>query len=82
MTKITVDHALLLRLNELRESTEFCDETGHTLGYFQPVPSRDRALYEGLKIPITEEQLRAAELETEEYTTGEVLAHLRELENQ
>jgi hypothetical protein len=63
----------------LRERLEVCDEKGLTLGYVQPVPSRDRSLYEGVEIPVSEEELQRAEQETESYTTAEVLAYLEKL---
>ena len=63
MTKITLDQATLAKLNDLRERLEFCNEAGHTLGYFEPVPSRDRSLYEGVEAPISEEELARRERE-------------------
>jgi hypothetical protein len=79
MTKVILDQATLANLHGLREHLEVCDEKGFTLGYIQPVPSRDRALYEGVEIPFSAEELNRREQETESYTTAEVLAYLEKL---
>ncbi len=76
MTKITLDQATLAKLNDLRERVEFCNEAGHTLGYFEPVPSRDRSLYERVEAPISEDELRRREQELGGRTLAEILADL------
>lgn len=85
MNKIVIDREMLAKLKELREKTEFCDETGKTLGYFQPVPARDQDLYKDVEVPpITEEEQQEMEKYIREggkcFTTKEVLAHLKSLE--
>ncbi len=55
MPKIVVDSELRNRLNGLSEQLEFCDETGHTLGFFQPVASSSSAGEDAS--PFTREQL-------------------------
>jgi hypothetical protein len=47
MTRITVDNEILSRLGPLDQPIEFCDETGHTLGFFKPLP--DREVYRDLQ---------------------------------
>ncbi len=85
MTRIVIDRETLSKLRELRERAEFCDEEGHPLGVFQPDPSRGRALWKTMEVPVTEEesqrideQLKAGKF----YSTAEVLAHLKSLESQ
>jgi hypothetical protein len=79
MTRIMIDRATLAKLQHLRDKTEFVDEAGQPLGTFEPDPQRERALYEGLVIPFTEEELHLAEQESESYSTAEVVAYLEGL---
>ena len=76
MTKITLDQATLAKLNDLRERVEFCNEAGHTLGYFEPVPSRARSLDESLEVPFSEEELDRFEQEPGGRSLAEILADL------
>lgn len=85
MTKVIVDKEMFFKLAELRQHLELCDEHGKTLGFFQPVPARDRWLYENVEVPISEEELQRCEEQIKQgkfYTTAEVLAHLKSLEKQ
>ena len=69
--------------------TQLYDESGHTIGYFLTVAEHERLkaveaenkrlLYEWAKSAVTEEELRQAEEDTEEYTTEEVLKYLETL---
>ena len=77
MTRLTIDPDLKARLGDLTGCLELCDQTGQVLGYFTPVA--DHSLYEGVEPPISEEELRQREQETEQYTTSEVLDHLGKL---
>jgi hypothetical protein len=79
MTRIMIDRATLAKLQHLRDKSEFVDEAGQSLGTFEPNPARERALYEGLVVPFTEEELRAAEQECESYSTAEVVDYLENL---
>lgn len=79
MTKLILNKDLLAKLGQLRERTELCDEDGRAIGVFQPDPSRDRSLYEGAEIPVSEEELQRAEQDPESFTTSEVLAYLEKL---
>jgi hypothetical protein len=74
-----IDRATLAKLQNLRDKSEFVDEAGRPLGTFEPNRTRERALYEGLVVPFTEEELRAEEEETESYSTAEVVAYLENL---
>lgn len=76
MTKVILDPATLAKLHDFREHLEVCDEKGFTLGYVQPVPSRDRALYAEVEIPFSEEELQRAEQEPGGRTLAEILADL------
>jgi hypothetical protein len=77
MTRIIVDSDLLARLHGLGERLEFCDESGRTLGVFQPAPAK-LAPGEGVDgSPFTREQLE----EFRKQRTGRPLADiLRDLE--
>jgi hypothetical protein len=67
---------MLARLHELKERLEFCDESGTTLGYFQPSVLRDRALYATAQVPASEAELEKAEREPGGRTLAEILADL------
>ena len=41
MTRVTVDRETLSRLGSLNQPLEFCDEAGHTLGFFKPLSDRE-----------------------------------------
>jgi len=41
MTQVILDAATLAKLNGLNGPLEFCDEHGHVLGQFVPVPADD-----------------------------------------
>jgi len=71
MTKLMVDEKTAGKLKGFKDPVLLCDPSGHVIGRVIP-PS----LYDGLVIPFTEEELRKAEEETEEYSLAEVLAEL------
>jgi hypothetical protein len=57
MTRLVVDSEFWGKLNHLGGPVEFCDEAGHTLGYFHPAVTTG----EGEGIPaslISEEELQ------------------------
>ena len=76
MTRIVLDRATLARLHDLKEGLEFCDESGETLGFFQPAPSRDRSLYATAQVPATEAELNKLEKQPGGRTLAEILADL------
>jgi hypothetical protein len=78
MSKLILDSATATMLQGLTGRVELCDDSGRTLGYF--TPREDRSLYEGVVIPISEEELRRREQDMENsFTTAEVLAYLKNL---
>ncbi len=81
MTTVILEHDAS-KLANLTGEVEVCDPSGRVLGYFRPnVP--DRSLYEGIEIPVTEEELQRSEQEMREgkgFTTAQVLDHLKGLE--
>lgn len=78
MTKILVDETLKMKLHNLTQPLELCDEQGHILGRFVPV--LDPALYD-LEPPITEDELQRlrSQKSGKTYTTAEVIAYLEKL---
>jgi hypothetical protein len=41
MTRLILDHDTLARLGPFDKPLKICDETGHLLGFFQPVDPKD-----------------------------------------
>jgi hypothetical protein len=80
MNKITVDEALRQKLQGLTQELQFLDEMGQVLGTFLPAVSPSQRL-PGEPL-MDEEELRRIEQSTEWFTTEQVLAHLKGLENQ
>lgn len=54
MTKVVVDAAFGEKLTGLTGAVELCDESGRTLGYFQPVLSEGLSA-KGIRSPISDE---------------------------
>jgi hypothetical protein len=77
MTRIVLDAATRARLTGVIDCAELCDESGRSLGHF--IPAVDSAWYREIEVPFTNEELDAAEQESEVYTTAEVLHHLNQL---
>lgn len=80
MTRIVLDAGVSSKLHELTLPAELCDPSGRVLGQF--VPTINRSEWESLSPEISEEELDRREQSTEWYSTEEVLAHLKSLENQ
>jgi hypothetical protein len=80
MTRITLDAALAVKLHELGKSAELCDPSGKVVGRFEPV--FDPSEWEILGPELSDEELEERAKSDKWYTTEEVLAHLRSLENQ
>ena len=80
MTKIILDEALRAKLRGLLQPLELCDEAGRVVA--RVFPSLDLSEYEPWEPPISEEELRQREESNEWYSSQEVLARLRQLENQ
>ncbi len=65
MSQVTIDSALLTRLNGLAEQTEFLDDNGRLLGHFVPAKRKDLFVPPPEdKCPYTPEELD--EMENEE----------------
>jgi hypothetical protein len=77
MTRILLDSAMRDRLAEVDTCAELCDESGRSLGHF--IPAVDPRLYQRIEIPFSEDELAAAELEKDAYSSAEVLRRLHEL---
>ena len=80
MIKLIVDGTLPEKLRTLAEPAELCDQTGRVLGRF--FPQQDLSEYELWEPTFSEEELRRSEQSDKWYTTEQVLAHLKSLENQ
>jgi hypothetical protein len=80
MTKVILDPALISKLHNLTEPLELCDESGKPLAHVTPL--LDLSQYEPWEPTFSEEELRRQEQSAKWYTTEQVLAHLRSLEEQ
>ena len=58
MIKITLDSTTRAKLNNLAQTLEIYDEQGKVLGYYSPVFKQDKAIYEGVDIPISEDDVQ------------------------
>jgi hypothetical protein len=58
MTRVIVDQATRLRLKNLAELLEVCDEGGHVLGYFAPISPQNRSHYEGAEVPFSDAEVQ------------------------
>ena len=74
MTPLVLDRESLAKLDEVNYRVAICDESGRTLGYFQPIV--DRAAYQSVIVPFSNEQLNRFEQESGERTLGEILTEL------
>ena len=60
---------------------EFCDESGHTLGYFKPLENRE--LYRTVEVPeLSEDEIERRLKEGKGRTLAEILADLEKREGQ
>ena len=71
MTRLMVDATMASKLKNITAPVLLCDPSGHVVGRVVP-PSP----YDEVVVPFTEEELRQAEDETEEYRLAEILAEL------
>jgi len=80
MTRVIVDDDLRSKLHNLTEPLELVDPSGAVLGRL--VPALDLSQYEPWEPEFSEEELQRDEQSDEKrYTTDEVLAYLKSLEN-
>ena len=73
MNRKIVDSAIRSQLDDLGTELEFCDEAGRTLGYFVPVPDRERELYDWAKGEFTDAEIERAREEPGGLTIDEML---------
>jgi hypothetical protein len=78
MTQIILDASVASKLHEILHPVELCDQAGRVLGKF--VPLIDMSEWEPVSPDVSEEELDRREKSTEWYSTEEVLAHLKSLE--
>ena len=78
MTRIVLDSDLESKLLNLTQPLELCDKAGRVRARVTPI--YDPAEHGPLEPQISEEELRRREKSDKWYTTAEVLAHLRSLE--
>jgi hypothetical protein len=76
MTQIMLDSAMRSKLLELRQPLELTDESGRVLALVTPLP--DHSQYELVEETLTSEELARRRTEPD-YSTAEVLAHLKRL---
>jgi hypothetical protein len=79
MTQVLLTEALRNMLPNLSEPLELCNEAGQIVACV--VPMLDLSQYELVEPPISREEIRRREQSDKWYTTDEVLAHLKRLEN-
>jgi hypothetical protein len=78
MTRVIVDQTLRMKLRDLTEPLELCDESGRVVGHV--FPAADLSDYEPWEPPVDEAELRRREQSSENrYSTTEVLTHLEQL---
>ncbi len=79
MTRVMVDDTLLSKLHNLSEPLDLCDQWGRVLARVTPL--LDASDYEPWEPPMSEEELRRRETSANWFTSDQVLAHLKKLEN-
>lgn len=58
MIRVTADQILREKLGNFMEAVEVCDEKGDVIGYYSPLLTSDRALYEEAEVPFSEEEIQ------------------------
>jgi hypothetical protein len=77
MTRITVNEALLGQLGAGKDEAELCDATGRRVGYFLPDVVYRQLVCRWANTQVTDEELERCRLETESFSTEELLERLR-----
>ena len=78
MTRIVVDTAMWDKLHNFLQPVDLCDETERALARLMPVCNQ--ADYGPLEPQVGEEELRRREQSDKWYSTEQVLAHLKKME--
>jgi len=77
MNRITIDESLRAQLDSLGSRLEFCDQAGHTLGYFIPASEERSLLYAWARGEFTDEEIDRARREPGGLSLTELLADLK-----
>jgi hypothetical protein len=75
MTKVVVDPAFGAKITSLTGAVELCDESGRTLGYFQPVLSEGLSA-KGIRSPISDEEIERRSQDRSGRPLADILADL------
>jgi len=78
MNKMVVDQTIRSKLQELGSTTQFCDESGHTLGYFIPASEHERLLYAWARGEFTDDEIERARRQEGGFSLKDILAELGE----
>lgn len=79
MTRITLDAGTVAKLRGLSDLVEFCDESGQTLGHFQPVELPPRDPDGKIISPISDEEYERRRLERTGRPLKDIIADLHKL---
>jgi hypothetical protein len=75
MVRITLDSSVAQQLIPLTEDAELCDPDGNVIGYYTRVAPR--SAYDGIEIPISEEELDRRSREPGGRALDEILRDLK-----
>jgi hypothetical protein len=75
MTKVIVDASFGAKVTGLTGAVEVCDESGRTIGYFQPVLSGGLSA-KGVRSPISDEEIERRSQERSGRPLADILADL------
>jgi hypothetical protein len=75
MTKVVVDAAFGAKVKGVAGAVELCDESGRTIGYFQPVVSEGLSAM-GVRSPISDEEIERRSQERGGRPLADILADL------
>jgi hypothetical protein len=76
MSSVVLDSKALEQLREAEGRVEVRDEAGQLVGYF--TPRIDRALYDSVEVPVSDEELRERAQKGGGRTLAEILADLEQ----
>lgn len=79
MTRITVNDAMVGALGAAPAEAELFDPSGQRLGYYLSDEAYRRLVCRWANTQVSDAELERCRQETENYTTAEVLEHLRNL---
>jgi hypothetical protein len=79
MTRITVNDAVLGQLGAGRCEAELCDASGRRVGYFLPDDVYRQLVCRWANAQVSDDELNRCWMESESFTTAEVLARLKSI---